>query len=148
MRKLLRKLGERAGLKREVWPYLFRHSCLTAMAKVFTESKLEFYAGWVQGSKMTRRYVHFSARDLEEAVLELHGLAEKDESKRGFRLEGCPRCRKKNQPGSVRCTFCGYILDRALAEEVEQKSVEKEIEIQSRLQRLEQTITKLLDEPK
>jgi hypothetical protein len=97
------------------------------MAKVFTESKLEFYAGWVQGSKMTRRYVHFSARDLEEAVLELHGLAKKDEAKRSFRLEECPRCKKNNQPGSVRCSFCGYILDRELAEEVDQKSVEKEL---------------------
>jgi integrase/recombinase XerD len=76
MRKLLKKLGERAGVKRAVWPYLFRHSCLTAMAKVFTESKLEFYAGWVQGSKMTRRYVHFSDRDLEEAVLETAWFSE------------------------------------------------------------------------
>jgi integrase/recombinase XerD len=145
MRKLLKKLGERAGMKREVWPYLFRHSCLTAMAKVFTESKLEFYAGWVQGSKMTRRYVHFSARDLEEAVLELHGIAKKDEAKRVFTLEECPRCKKKNQPESARCSFCGYILDRRLAEEVAQKTVEKELEIQSRLQKLEQTITTLLN---
>jgi len=114
------------------------------MAKVFTESKLELYAGWVQGSKMTRRYVHFSARDLEEAVLELHGLAKKDEVRRDFRLEKCPRCEKKNQPESMRCSFCGYILDKNLAEELEQKTVERELEIQHRLQRLEQTITTLI----
>jgi integrase len=145
MRKLLKKLGERAGVKREIWPYLFRHSCLTAMAKVFTESKLEFYAGWVQGSKMSRRYVHFSARDLEDAVLELHGLAKKDEAKKVFKLAECPRCGRKNQPESVRCSFCGYILDRGLAEEMEQKTSERELEIQSRLQKLEQTINSLLN---
>ena len=72
LRKLLRRLGEKAGVKKSVWPYLLRHSSLTSLAKVFTESKLELYAGWVQGSKMARRYVHFSARDLEEAVLERH----------------------------------------------------------------------------
>ncbi len=148
LRKLLRKLGKRAGIKKDVWPYLFRHSCLTAMAKVFTESKLEFYAGWVQGSRMTRRYVHFSARDLEEAVLELHGLASKNESRKLFRLEECPRCRKKNQPESARCSFCGYILDRGLAEEVAQKSADRELEIQSRLQKLEQTISMLLNREK
>ena len=147
LRKLLRKLGERAGVKKDIWPYLFRHSCLTAMAKVFTESKLEFYAGWVQGSRMTRRYVHFSARDLEEAVLELHGLAKKDEAKRGFRLEDCPRCGKRNQLDSVRCGFCGFILDRRLAEIMEQKTTERALEIQSRLQRLEQTIKLLLNNP-
>ena len=144
MRKLLKTLAKRANVKRDIWPYLFRHSCLTAMAKVFTESKLELYAGWVQGSKMTRRYVHFSARDLEEAVLELHGLAKKDEVRRDFRLEKCPRCEKKNQPESMRCSFCGYILDKNLAEELEQKTVERELEIQHRLQRLEQTITTLI----
>ena len=102
LRKLLKTLAKRANVKRNIWPYLFRHSCLTALAKVFTESKLELYAGWVQGSKMTRRYVHFSARDLEEAVLELHGITSKEETKRSFRLEMCPRCKKKNQPESVR----------------------------------------------
>jgi hypothetical protein len=145
LRKLLRRLSERAGVNKDVWPYLFRHSCLTAMAKVFTESKLEFYAGWVQGSRMTRRYVHFSAKDLEDAVLELHGLAKKDEAKRSFRLEECPRCARKNQPDSIRCGFCGFILDRHLAEEMEQKTAERELEIQSRLQKLEQTIHSLIN---
>jgi integrase len=145
LRKLLRRLGERAGVKKDVWPYLFRHSCLTAMAKVFTESKLELYAGWVQGSRMTRRYVHFSARDLEEAVLELHGLAKKDEAKRGFRLKDCPRCGRKNQPNNVRCYFCGLILDRRLAEEIEHKTVERDQEVRSRLGKLEQTIRALIN---
>jgi hypothetical protein len=44
------------------------------MAKVFTEAMLEQFAGWTYGSNMTRRYVHFSAMDLEDVVLELHGL--------------------------------------------------------------------------
>ena len=144
MRKLLKILAKRANVKRDIWPYLFRHSCLTVMAKVFTESKLELYAGWVQGSKMTRRYVHFSARDLEEAVLELHGLTKKDEAKRVFRLEECPRCGRKNQPENVRCSFCGFILDSQLAEEIEQKTNERNAEIQDRLKRLEQTVTSLL----
>jgi len=48
-RKLLKELARKAGIKKEVWPYLSRHSCLTSIAKVFTESRLELYAGWVQG---------------------------------------------------------------------------------------------------
>jgi integrase len=69
-RLIIRRLAKKAGINKSVWPYLFRHSCLTALAKVFTEARLELYAGWVHGSKMARRYVHFSARDLEDAVLE------------------------------------------------------------------------------
>ena len=58
---------------------------LNGAAKVFTEARLEQYAGWVHGSKMTRRYVHFSARDLEDAVLELHGIKKPGE------VEGVPK---------------------------------------------------------
>ncbi|MEO0236238.1 MAG: hypothetical protein ABIM02_05895, partial [candidate division WOR-3 bacterium] len=53
-RKLVKRLAERAGLRRDVWPYLFRHSCLIALAKVLTESKLELYAGWVHTCKIAR----------------------------------------------------------------------------------------------
>lgn len=141
----VKRLAEKAGLKKDIWPYLYRHSTLTAMAKVFTEAKLEQFAGWTYGSKMTRRYVHFSARDLEDAVLELHGLKQPQRGDGMAKLIECPRCRNKNPFGNVRCSFCGFILDRRLAEETEQKTAEKDMEIQSRLQKLEQTITLLLN---
>ncbi|MEM0358300.1 MAG: tyrosine-type recombinase/integrase [Candidatus Bathyarchaeia archaeon] len=120
-RKLVKRLAEKAGLRREVWPYLFRHSSLTALAKILTESKLELYAGWVHGSKMARRYVHFSARDLEETVLEIHGLKEAKQSDGIMRPVECPRCKQMNAPNNVRCEFCGYILDRSLAMKIEEE---------------------------
>jgi integrase/recombinase XerD len=141
----IKRLAEKAGLKKDIWPYLYRHSTLTAMAKVFTEAKLEQFAGWTYGSKMTRRYVHFSARDLEDAVLELHGLKQTQKGEGLSKFVECPRCKNKNPFGNVRCDFCGFILDRRLAEEMEQKTVQRELEIQSRLQKLEQTIASLLN---
>ena len=144
-RTVIRRLAANAGLKKDVWPYLYRHTSLTALAKVFTESRLEQFAGWTYGSKMTRRYVHFSARDLEDAVLELHGLKEPDKDGGIAKLVECPRCKNKNPFGEVRCNFCGFILDRLLAEEMDQKTAERDLELQSRLQRLEQTITSLLN---
>jgi len=131
-RKLVKELAKKAGLRRDVWPYLFRHSCLTALAKVLTESKLELYAGWVHGSKMARRYVHFSARDLEETVLEIHGLKEAKRADGILKPTQCPRCGSMNPPNNVRCEYCGYILDRSLAikaEEEEQKKEEKVIKM-------------------
>ncbi|MEM4177086.1 MAG: tyrosine-type recombinase/integrase [Nitrososphaeria archaeon] len=72
--RILKKCVKKAGIKKNVWPYLFRHTQLTNLAKKLTESKLALYAGWVQGSKMARRYVHFSARDLEDIILEINSL--------------------------------------------------------------------------
>jgi len=86
LRKLLERL-KKANLGKDVWPYLLRHSSLTSLAKVFTKSKLELYAGWVQGSKMARQYVHFPARDLETAVLELHGLRKADNAEGILKVE-------------------------------------------------------------
>jgi site-specific recombinase XerD len=144
LRKLLRRLAEKAGLKKDVWPYLLRHSCLTLLAKVFTESKLKLYAGWVMESKMVKRYVHFSTRDLEGAVLELHGLKEADSTSQILKANDCPRCKRKNPPDSVRCGFCGFILDKKVSMEMEEKHVERLEEIFRRLERLEEVVYALL----
>ena len=97
---------------------------MTALAKVFTEARLELYAGWVHGSKMSARYVHFSARDIEDAVLELHGMkppGQVDVPK----LVQCPRCKENFPLGTVYCSKCGYILDKELATKMEEKSARK-----------------------
>jgi hypothetical protein len=124
-RLIIQGLARRAGLKKAVWPYLFRHSTLTALAKVFTEARLEQYAGWVHGSKMSARYVHFSARDLEDAVLELHGMkapVHVDVPK----LIECPRCKENFPLGTVHCSVCGYILDKKLAAKKEEDERRKD----------------------
>ncbi|MEM3190431.1 MAG: hypothetical protein QW454_05365, partial [Candidatus Bathyarchaeia archaeon] len=51
-RLIIKKLAEKAGVMKDVWPYLFRHTTLTRMAKVLTEANLEKFAGWVHGSRM------------------------------------------------------------------------------------------------
>jgi DNA-directed RNA polymerase subunit RPC12/RpoP len=121
------------------------------MAKVFTESRLEQFAGWTYGSKMTRRYVHFSARDLEDAMLELHGLKIPSKAEGLAKLIECPRCSSKNPFGDTRCTTCGMILDKQTALKFEEtqnqketKLQEKNLELQKRLEKLEGVISTLL----
>lgn len=38
LRKLLKRLVEKAGIKKDVRPYLFRHITLTSLTKVFSEA--------------------------------------------------------------------------------------------------------------
>ena len=150
-RLIIKRLAQKAGIKKTIWPYLYRHTSLTAMAKVFTECKLEQFAGWTYGSKMTRRYVHFSARDLEDAILELHGLKTTTNDTDIAKLIECPRCSSKNPFGDTRCTTCGMILDKETALKFEeaqnQKDAglqEKNLELQKRLEKLERVISTLL----
>jgi site-specific recombinase XerD len=150
-RLIIKRLAQKAGIKKTIWPYLYRHTSLTAMAKVFTESRLEQFAGWTYGSKMTRRYVHFSARDLEDAMLELHGLKTTSKAEGLAKLVECPRCSSKNPFGDTRCTTCGMILDKETAlkfEDVERQKEgmlqEQNSELKQRLDKLESFISSLI----
>jgi len=96
------------------------------------------------GSKMARRYVHFSARDLEEAVLTLHGLKQPDKANSILRLVECPRCGSRNAPGNVRCSFCGLVLDRETAVKMAEEEERRDREIIERLERLERVVSLLL----
>jgi len=149
--KIIKNLAQKAGVKRNVWPYLYRHTSLTAMAKVFTESRLEQFAGWTYGSKMTRRYVHFSARDLEDAMLELHGLKMPSKAEGLAKLVECPRCSSKNPFADTRCTRCGMILDKETALKFEATERQKEgllqeqnIELKQRIEKLESFVSSLI----
>jgi integrase len=146
LRKLVRGLALKVGIRKPVWPYLFRHSCLTSLAKILTEAKLELYAGWVHGSDMTRRYVHFSARDLEETVLEIHGMKRAERMEGVLRLSQCPRCGTRNSAEAIRCSFCGLILDGKLAEKIEEEERKKDEAIIARIERLEKLVRSLLND--
>jgi site-specific recombinase XerC len=150
-RLIIRRLAQKAKIQKDIWPYLYRHTSLTAMAKVFTEARLEQFAGWTYGSKMTSRYVHFSARDLEDAILELHGLKKSSKDTGLAKLVECHRCNTSNPLGSVRCTTCGMILDKETALRFEETEKQKqtiqqtrELELQRRLENLEGYITSLI----
>ena len=135
-RLIIKRLAEKAGLRKAVWPYLFRHSTLTALAKVFTEARLEQYAGWTHGTKMSARYVHFSARDLEDAVLELYGLKAPGDEAELQRLVTCPRCKERNPPGVVYCTGCGMLLDKELAIKREEARADEVAEVKREISQM------------
>ncbi|MEM3759872.1 MAG: tyrosine-type recombinase/integrase [Candidatus Bathyarchaeia archaeon] len=130
-RLIIRRLARKAGLRKAVWPYLFRHSTLTAMAKVLTEARLEQFAGWVHGSKMSAKYVHFSARDLEDAILGLHEIGQPKIGMEIPKLIECP---------SVRCSLCGLVMDKQLVMEIEEKERGREELIIQRIEKLERVV--------
>jgi ribosomal protein L40E len=109
------------------------------MADKLTDSKLTLFAGWTLGTKMVRRYVHWSGRDLDRSLLAIHGLTSPEAAKAEvLDLVSCPRCSAKNSPSSARCDECGYIIDKKFAIQVED-------DVSKRLGRLEDMIKALLD---
>jgi site-specific recombinase XerD len=71
---VLEELGRKAGIKKRIYPHLFRHSRATALANHLTESQLKGHFGWTQASAMAGIYVHLSGKDVDDALLRLHGI--------------------------------------------------------------------------
>jgi len=112
VRSLLIKLAKRADINKKVNPHIFRHSRATHLANHLTEAQMNQYFGWVQGSDMPSTYVHLSGRDVDNAILKLHGLAQ-DKEKGGEKFSpiDCPRCDLANSPGVNFCMRCGAPLN-------------------------------------
>ncbi|MGC1119806.1 MAG: zinc ribbon domain-containing protein [Candidatus Methanofastidiosia archaeon] len=73
---------------------------------------MNVYFGWVQGSDMPATYVHLSGRDVDDKILQIHGLKPRDKGgKEELKPQECPRCKYINSPLSRYCGRCGTVLD-------------------------------------
>ena len=140
----LKKISKRAGLKKRVYPHLFRHSRATFLANFLTEAQLKKHFGWVPGSDMASTYVHLSGRDVDNALLKLQGIKiEKQEEQSVLKLTICPRCSEKNSPSSKFCRKCGSPLDLKTAIKLDE-SREKADRLMSALVKDPEILDKLL----
>jgi len=116
---LIKRIAKKAGLKKKVYPHLFRHTRATRLLAKVPESIGARYMGWVNGSKMVKIYVHLASEDVDEAILRLHGI-KTNGSKNDLKVRQCPRCSFMN-PGSSRfCSRCGLPLNEDALKEVEE----------------------------
>jgi integrase/recombinase XerD len=122
--KIVRTEFGRSGIRKTGKPYILRHSRATHLAKFLTESQLCAYFGWVQGSKVVRKYVHLSGRDVDEAVLLASGFqnGKLETPKPVMRAKRCIRCKESISPGSSFCAKCGLSTDLTEAYIEEERS--------------------------
>jgi integrase len=138
LRKLLIRLGRTAGIKRRVNPYAFRHARATHLANYLTEAQLKQVFGWTQNSRMPGRYVHLSGRDVDNALLRVHGLRENhEEEKAKITLIKCVRSELENSTIQKQCTRCGMPLDLKTALELEDERTKhmEDLQRQAELQK-------------
>jgi ribosomal protein L40E len=85
---------------------------------------------------MPARYVHLSGRDVDQAILKLHGIKveEKVRSEVTLKPKTCPRCNNSNSPTAKFCQQCSLALD-----------VKTAIELERATSQAEETTTKVLE---
>lgn len=108
---ILKDTAKRAGIKKRIYPHLFRHSRATILANFFTEAQMKEYFGWVQASDMAGIYVHMSGRDVDNAILKMNGIEKKEEKKKpDLAIKMCVKCGMGNECTSNFCKKCGRKL--------------------------------------
>jgi integrase len=122
MKETLKELAKKAGIKKRVYPCLFRHSRATRLANSLTEAQLKQLFGWTQDSRMASTYIHLSGRDVDEALLRLHGVVKKNNEtqENQFTIKPCPRCKNKNSPEAKFCNSCGLCLDEKTTMQIDE----------------------------
>jgi integrase len=88
----LKKIAKRAGIKKRIYPHLFRHTRATRLLAKVPETIGAKYMGWVNGSKMVGVYVHLAQEDVDEAILRMHGIKTNNNNNKDLEVKQCPRC--------------------------------------------------------
>jgi len=104
LRMRLRRLAEKAGIKRRIYVHLFRHTAATQKAAFLTDREMCEYFRWSAKSKMPSRYSHLSQRNVRNKILSLYNQNYKPEE---LKVQKCWRC-GEILPANVRfCPRCG-----------------------------------------
>ncbi len=113
---LVLRLKQKADITKRLYPHLFRHTRVThVLAKrLMNEAQAKVYFGWTPDSKMLSDYAHLVSQDVNEAILEMHGIKMAKNSEKEI-ARTCPRCHRINTPEAKFCVQCSFILDPTVA---------------------------------
>ena len=114
LRMMLIKVNKRAGIKKRLNPYVFRHTVITKYSSSLTNAMVEKVAGWRPGSGMHAIYQHLSSSDLDVALARAKGL-KVAETENDIKAKICHRCGFSNPSYQRFCGKCGSPLDVATA---------------------------------
>ncbi len=123
IRTRIKEIAKKSGIEKDVNPHAFRHSRATHLANKLTEAQMKILFGWTKDSNMASVYVHLSGRDVDNAILRIHGKLSENEEKKDEEIKSiqCPRCRYENLTGSDFCGRCRLPLTEKTALELREK---------------------------
>jgi integrase len=117
---IVQQIAKKAGINKRVYPHLFRHTRATHLSKHLTEQELKVWFGWTRNSDMASIYVHLSGKDVEDKILQLAGVKQKEEGNPPTIPNiKCYRCGEVNSIGNEFCFKCGAPLTEEKIKEVE-----------------------------
>jgi integrase len=114
----IKKIGEKAGIKKRVNPHSFRHLAITHwILDGYNEQEIKHRAAWSRGStQMFKVYGNYTDKEINDRIYEKCGL--KTEDRRHVTLKKCPRCSNVLKPNDRFCSQCSLVLDHKTKDEI------------------------------
>ncbi|KKG13749.1 hypothetical protein EO94_17920 [Methanosarcina sp. 2.H.T.1A.3] len=131
IRMIFKRVAKNAGISKDIYNHLLRHSRSTDLAQYLTESQMKEHLGWKQDSKMPAIYVHLSGKQIDDAMLRIHGIVKQEDNKPQLSTVNCPRCKHVNGTVSNFCARCGMALNVQTALDMDQEKSEMLLKLMS-----------------
>lgn len=152
LRKIIQTVVGRAGIKKRVYPHLFRHTRVTHLMSTgkINEAQAKVYFGWTPSSTMLSEYAHLVSQDVNEAILGIYGIVKEEKEVHTLTTRACYRCKKLNKPDDIFCPQCGAILDEKTSFELEEANQVADLIIGEHIKRgykdINRTVAEVLQE--
>lgn len=119
------RIADRAGIKKDVHPHIFRHSRITHLLQQgLSESVVKMMMWGSINTDMFETYAHLTGADVDSAVLELHGIKQKkgEDREQVLAARECPRCHSIVSPTDKFCSNCAEQLTDEFKKSIEEKT--------------------------
>ena len=107
--KVIQEALAKAKLDKHKRLYLLIHSRASHLALHFTEAQMCVFFGWEHGTKVVRRYIHISGKDLDNTLLSIsqEGTQITKQTEYILKIQKCNRCLDTLSPSQQFCGRCG-----------------------------------------
>lgn len=113
--------AEHSGVEKNVFPYLFRHSRITAMIVDEVPDSIVKMQCWGDlNSRMLAAYAHIAPKDIDRILLGRAGIEVEEHGQTDLQPQQCPHCGTRNGPIDNFCRECGAGLNVEAVREKEE----------------------------
>ena len=144
--KIIEEALLKTNLNKHKRLYLLRHSRATHLCKHLTEAQMCVFFGWTIGTKVVRRYIHLSGKDLDSTLLAIGEGRQVQQQEYQLRTAKCNRCSEILSPTQQFCSRCGLSTDLSQQYSLENKIMKENMELKQQVHSIRDEMnTKLND---
>ena len=131
--KIIEEALLKANLDKHKRLYLLRHSRATHLCKHLTEAQMCVFFGWAIGTKVVRRYIHLSGKDLDNTILAISEGRQIQQQEYELKTIKCIRCSEFLSPTQQFCSRCGLSCDLSQQYSLENKIMKENSELKQQV---------------